>query len=191
MPSDEELMQAYVSGDAGAFRELFARYAPALHRIFSRHLRQPEAARDLVQQTFLQLHRARRDFDARQPLRPWLFTIALNLEREHLRRKRRRPEASLDFEQEARVASPLDAAARSEAASDVHKALESLPVEQREVIELHWFGGLSFQEVASVVGAGLAATKVRAFRGYCRLRELLTPGETAPSGNQSRKRTIL
>jgi RNA polymerase sigma-70 factor (ECF subfamily) len=191
MPSDEELMQAYVLGDAAAFRALFARYAPDLLRVFRRHSRDPEAARDLLQQTFLQLHRARRDFDARRPLRPWLFTIALNLEREHLRRKRRKPEASLELEHEAKLASPADTSTHFAAASDLHAALERLPAQQREVIELHWFGGLSFPEVASVVGARLAATKVRAHRGYCHLRALLTSSELHPSGNRSRRRTIL
>ena len=191
MPSDEELMQAYVLGDAAAFRALFARYAPDLLRVFRRHLRDHEAARDLLQQTFLQLHRARRDFDARKPLRPWLFTIALNLEREHFRRKKRKPEASLDFEHEAGLASLPDTSTHFAAASDLHAALERLPAQQREVIELHWFGGLSFPEVASVIGARLAATKVRAHRGYCQLRALLSSSEPHSSGNRSRKRTIL
>ena len=88
-------MAAYIAGDAAAFRELFARYSPVLYRMMLRDLRRPEEARDLVQQTFLHLHRARNDFDGRLRFRPWIFTIALNLKREHFRRVRRRPEAPL------------------------------------------------------------------------------------------------
>jgi DNA-directed RNA polymerase specialized sigma24 family protein len=61
--SDEQLMRAYVAGDAAAFRVIFERYAPLLLRAMLRELYVREEANDLVQQTFLQLHRARRDFD--------------------------------------------------------------------------------------------------------------------------------
>lgn len=190
MKSDEQLMLAYVAGDLGAFQELFSRYAPLLQRVFSRRMNGDEEARDLVQQTFLQLHRARLDYDSGQLLRPWLFTIALNLHREHLRKRRRRPELIGELEVDG-LRSPTDGAARSDAARDIHRALETLPSEQREVIALHWFGGLGFAEIAKIVGAGLAATKVRAHRGYVRLRELLQEPEAKPlSGNQPRLRGI-
>src|SRR5438128_1919265 len=95
MRSDEELMRAYVSGDSAAFRELFERYGPVLLRVMRHQLRRPEEARDLVQQTFLQLHRSRLDFREGAQLRPWLFTIAMNLKREYFRRAGRRPESEL------------------------------------------------------------------------------------------------
>jgi RNA polymerase sigma factor (sigma-70 family) len=190
MKSDEQLMLAYVSGDRGAFEELFSRYAPKLQRVFSRRTNGDDEARDLVQQTFLQLHRARLDYDAGRAFRPWLFTIALNLHREHLRRRRRRPEIIGDLEVDG-FRSPTDGAARSNAARDVHRALDALPNAQREVIALHWFAGLGFAEIAEIVGAGLAATKIRAHRGYVRLRELLQePEANALSGNQPRLRGI-
>ena len=84
-------MAAYVGGDRSAFAVLFERYAPRLLRLMQRDLGRGEDAHDLVQQTFLQLHRARRDFRAGAKLRPWLFTIALNLKRQHFRRQGRRP----------------------------------------------------------------------------------------------------
>ena len=96
--SDEELMAAYVGGDRSAFAELFARYGPRLQRLMQRDMSRAEDAHDLVQQTFLQLHRARNDFRVDAKLRPWLFTIALNLKRQHFRRLGRRPESSLDAE---------------------------------------------------------------------------------------------
>src|SRR5512142_912477 len=83
--SDEELMAAYVDGDQAAFRELFARHAPLLTRVVRAQLKSDEETRDLVQQVFLQLHRARRDYRKGDPLRPWLFTIAYNLCRDRWR----------------------------------------------------------------------------------------------------------
>src|SRR5690349_7102953 len=94
--SDEELMAAYVAGDRAAFRELFERHSPVLLRVTRRQLPTREEANDLLQQTFLQLHRARLDFDPTQRFKPWFFRIALNLKREHFRRLRRRPEDILD-----------------------------------------------------------------------------------------------
>src|SRR5690606_38544427 len=93
-------MRRYVGGDQAAFRSLFERYAPVRLRLTARHLRSDELARELVQQTFFQLPAARHDFRPDARLRPWLFTIAMNLVREHYRRASRRKETALD---EARV----------------------------------------------------------------------------------------
>jgi RNA polymerase sigma factor (sigma-70 family) len=166
--TDEELMARYCEGEEHAFRVLFERYAGLLLRVLSRDLGSEAAAEELVQQTFLQLHRARFDFDVSQRFKPWILTIALNLKREHFRRRRRRPTVELV---EAGV--PAREQERWEASSSVAWALERLPGDQREVIELYWFEGLSFADVARCLGIGKVAAKVRAHRGYVRLRTLL------------------
>jgi RNA polymerase sigma-70 factor (ECF subfamily) len=135
-------------------------------------------AEELVQQTFLQLHRARFDFDASQRFRPWILTIALNLKREHFRQQRRRPTVEL----EDRSAPPRDHE-RWEAGRSVAWALERLPGDQREVIQLHWFEGLSFADVARCLGIGKVAAKVRAHRGYRRMRSLLDTGDHGGNPN--------
>jgi RNA polymerase sigma factor (sigma-70 family) len=176
--SDEQLMAAYVAGDGAAFRVIFERYAPLLMRAMLRELYVREEANDLVQQTFLQLHRARADFDVEHKLKPWIFTIAMNLKREYFRRKKRRPERSLEAEATLEPAVGALGAARVDARRTLARVLGDLPADQREVIELHWFDGLEFPEVAEVVGASVSAVKVRAHRGYVRLRAAL--GDDAP-----------
>ena len=171
-------MAAYVAGDAAAFRVIFERYAPLLMRAMLRELYVREEANDLVQQTFLQLHRARSDFDPSQKLKPWVLTIALNLKREYFRRKKRRPERSLDADGTSSQLSRRSARRRSRRGERWRGCSASLPADQREVIELHWFDGLEFPEVAQVVGASVSAVKVRAHRGYVRLRQAL--GDDAP-----------
>jgi RNA polymerase sigma-70 factor (ECF subfamily) len=171
--SDEQLMAAYVAGDSAAFRAIFERFAPLLLRAMLRELYVREEANDLVQQTFLQLHRARADFDPGQKLKPWVFTIAMNLKREYFRRKKRRPERALGDEAAVEPAVPALGAARVDARRTLARVLGDLPDDQREVIELHWFDGLEFPEVALVVGASVSAVKVRAHRGYVRLRQAL------------------
>lgn len=175
-------MAAHVLGDKAAFRELFQRYTPLLQRAMARDLRSPEEANDLVQQTFLHLHRSRLDFEPGRKLKPWIFTIALNLKREYFRRSKRRHETSLDEDGTREPFEGPRGQERSDAARETARALAALPAEHREVIELHWFGGLSFPEVAEAVGSTVAAVKVRAHRGYVALRERL--GGEAPNPDQ-------
>jgi RNA polymerase sigma-70 factor (ECF subfamily) len=185
--TDEELMVAYARGERAAFKELFERYAEKLERLMLRELYAREEARDLVQQTFLQLHRARLDFDPEQPFKPWLYTIALNLKREHFRRRRRRPEVLGTIADER--AAPQGAHEALEAHRSLAWALAQLPEENRSVIELHWFDGLSFAEVAKCLGIGAVAAKVRAHRGYQRLRKLLEGDLEASAGGNPRGRS--
>jgi RNA polymerase sigma factor (sigma-70 family) len=183
MRSDEELMLAYAGGDAAAFKELFERYAPKLERLMLRELYAKREADDLVQQTFLQLHRAKLDFDPSQRFRPWLYTIALNLKREHFRRRRRRPEVLGDLADERAAPGGAGAHEAFEAKRSLAWALARIPEENRAVIELHWFDGLSFAEIAQGLGIGAVAAKVRAHRGYQRLRKLLGDELELVAGN--------
>ncbi|HVU03286.1 MAG TPA: RNA polymerase sigma factor [Polyangiaceae bacterium] len=178
MPTDEELMAKYLAGDREAFRELFRRYAPVVLRLVRRNV-PPVDAHDLVQLTFLHLHRGRKDFRTDARLRPWLCTIAINVRRQYLRSMRAKPATPTSPEEQARVPAP----GVSDVVGRVRAALAELPADQQEVIMLHWMEGLSFLEVSEVVGASLSAVKVRAHRGYEILREhLKEPQVTARRG---------
>ena len=180
--SDEQLMAAYVAGDQAAFAELWRRLAPPLMRLLRWQLNRPEDARDLLQQTFLHLHRSRHDFRPDAEFRPWLWTIALNVKRQHLRQLKRKPEVAL----EERSGEAADAGAsyveQHELIRSVQGALALLPPEQRDVIVLHWFRGLGFNAVAAEVRASVSAVKVRAHRGY----DVLRAAFGAPRGSRSR-----
>ena len=108
----------------------------------------------------------------------------MNLKREYFRRKKRRPERSLDAEPVEPAVAPRGAA-QVEARRTLARALAELPADQREVIERHWFDGLEFPEVAAVVGASVSAVKVRAHRGYVRLRSAL--GDDIPAADRNRE----
>jgi len=166
-------MAAYVGGDTAAFRGLFGRYYTLLLRSAQRRGISDDDAADIVQQTFLNLHRARHDFRGDSPLRPWIFTICRNLQREHLRRAGRRRERPLELDG---IGDPavgpldLDGAGRRR---EVRLALHALPSSLRRVVELHWLDGRPFVEVAGLVGVSEGAARVRAHRGYERLRAAL------------------
>ncbi len=173
--TDEELFAAYRDGQDLAFDELWRRYEAPLRRYAQRRVGSVDEVDELVQQTFLHLHRSRRDFREGALLRPWLYTICLNVCRHHLRRRHRRPIPAQLHEGNEPTVAPHDPIAREDAAR-VRVALAGLPEHERLVIELHWLDGLGFKEVAEIVGAGLSAVKVRAHRGYGRLRVALEEG---------------
>jgi RNA polymerase sigma-70 factor (ECF subfamily) len=178
--TDEALMALYLQGDRAAFDALFSRYAPKLRQMLARRISRSDDVADIVQQTFLQLHRARKDFRADAKLRPWLYTIAMNLARQYFRRRGRRPETGLGEHEPAERGREGDPE-RKAVAKELRAALAELPPPQREVIELHWFEGLPFKEVAVIVGASESAVKVRAHRGYEKLRGRLADGPVTGS----------
>lgn len=176
VPTDEQLMMSYVEGEQDAFAALFTRYAPLLTRMMSQGLHRPEDANDLVQQAFLQFHRARFDYRAGTRVRPWLVTIAYNLKRSYMRRHKVRKEGALDGEPTDRSQSQCEALEAAQDAGELRLALARLSVSQQQVIELHWFGELSFPEIATLLGTKVSAVKVRAHRGYSALRTSMPRG---------------
>ena len=89
-------MQAYAEGDVEAFERLFASLAPSLHAFFMRSVGNASAAQDLMQNTFLKLHGARRQWRRGERLRPWVFAIAANVRVDWLRSQGRLATESLD-----------------------------------------------------------------------------------------------
>jgi RNA polymerase sigma-70 factor (ECF subfamily) len=177
--TDEELMAAYGAGDRRSFAALFRRWAPRLHGFFLRALGEPAAAEDLLQVTFLNVHRARRTFTPLLPLRGWLFSIAAHALHDELRRRRRTPlarEAEQETVADLLIADQESSSAESrQRARTVRAALERLPESQRAVLYLHRFEQMSFAEIAQVLGTSEGAVKLRAFRAYQRLRSELLP----------------
>jgi len=175
-------MASYVTGDRQAFTTLFARLAPRLHRFFRRSFSSEATADDLLQQTFLKIHRARDTYRRDMKVAPWAFTIAARVRLDELRRRKRLSEDG-DEDAWARADEQLVAAAQVQerAAPDaseaelVRQAVEALPESQRVVIHLNRFEGMTFAEIAQVLGTTEGAVKLRAFRAYAALRTRLAP----------------
>lgn len=169
--TDEILMDRYCAGDPQAFDALFRRYVRRLVRFVTPYVG-PTQAEDTAQQVFLKMHRARQTFRAGSKVAPWLFAIAKNLALDHLRSAAHRRELKDgDDHANAVPVAPRDPDPSLDAA--VRAALGALPPDQREVVTLHWFAGLSFPEVAVVVGASHEAVRARAHRAYGGLRTRL------------------
>ena len=166
--SDEELMDRYCAGDVAAFNALFTRYQGRLTRFLSQMVG-PSTAPDMVQVTFMKVHQNRHRYRVGASLASWVFTIARNTALDHLRSAPRRRE---------KTGIEIDAPA-AETGRDIYQdervkaAVDKLPPDQRQVILLHWFAGLTFEEVGRVVNAKGAAVRVRAHRAYNTLRSVL------------------
>ena len=178
--TDESLMAAYAAGDAQAFRLLFARFAPRIHAFFRQSLGDAAAADDLLQVTFLRIHRSRDRYRSAFPFRVWVFTIAARVRLDEFRRRYRLPQEA-DEEELEKVANAscvecgtqMDAGEGKKLAGRVRKAVDQLPETQRVVVHLNRFEGLTFAQIAQVLGTTEGAVKLRAFRAYERLRQLL------------------
>ena len=167
-------MSAWVAGNARAFEQLFARLAPRVHRFFLRSFRDEGVADDLLQVTFMKIHRARRQYRPGLRLAPWLFAVAARVRLDELRRRLRLPEdADEDAIARAEVQDPADPPLDADVKNAVRAALEALPESQRTVIHLHRYEGMTFGEIADVLGSTSGAVKLRAFRGYEALRQRL------------------
>ncbi len=173
-------MQAYVAGDGDAHRALFDRLGPLLLHVSRRQLRDEAEAEDVVQRAFLAVHRARHDFRSGAKVRPWVFTITMNLVRDTFRRRKRQREAPLELDGRRDPSLiPPDPVERAQEASLVHRALDVLPDRQRRAIQLHWLEDRPFSEIASMEGASVSAVKVRAHRGYRRMRTFIETEKAA------------
>ena len=174
---DRELVQAIGRGDEDAFRGLFGRYAPSAMALARRVARQPFLAEEIVQEAFLAVWRNPSGYDQqRGSVRAWLMGMVHHRAVDAVRREeaqRRRVEESMVSDP---VASPdpaddvADAIDLPEERKAVRAALEALPAEQREVIELMYFGGLSQSKISERLGLPLGTVKSRTLLGMRRLR---------------------
>lgn len=170
--SDEALMERFCEGDASALEALFNRHARSVHGFLANMVRNEALADDLLQQTFLSVIRSADRYQRGAKVSPWLLTIAANAARDSLRRTRLRIEVAepVTPEQEPSVTPALsDPGARRR----IEAALATLPDQQREAVLLHKLEGLSFDEIGRSLGISETAARIRAHRGYEKLRVLL------------------
>jgi RNA polymerase sigma-70 factor (ECF subfamily) len=171
-------MERYCEGDASAFRALYVIVAPRLFTFVRCLVRDHALAEELLQQTFLKLHQARATYVAGADPLPWLYAIAHRTCLDELRRGLRAPitvtgelgELPARFDGGSETSRPTYGEHTVDA---VLCALERLPETLRSAVVLTKIEGNSIEETAAILGATPAAVKLRAHRGYVKLRELL------------------
>ena len=169
-----KLMVAYQTGDLGAFEQLYGALARQLRQYFFNAERDRSVADDLVQDTFLEMHRSRRTYTPPLPVRPWMFGVARNV----LARRRRAAHAYKRQEQLPEEDDLVPATQTSEApvsdVIDIEHALAGLPASTREPWLLHHIFGFSFESIAARLGITAMAAKLRSSRATQALRSALS-----------------
>ena len=190
--TDEELVARSNGGDPDSFNELIRRWERPIYALAYRQIGREEDARDVCQETFLRAYRALNGFRGQAKFSSWLYRIAINLCRDWMRRERRTPvmqaPEDVDLMDLAAAREPSesieDRIARNDLARAVERAMAVLPEEQRSAIVLKEYHGLTFQEIADLVGCPLSTVKTRLYQGLTVLRrELARPNTSAKKEN--------
>ncbi len=187
--TDEELVARSIGGDTESFNQLIKRWERPIYALAYRTIGREDDARDVVQETFLRAFRGLGGFKGQAKFSSWLYRIALNLCRDWLRRERRAPVVAtpdgvdlveLAGEGEAAVRVD-DMVVRKDLSRAVAAAMRVLPEEQRAAIVLKEYHGLTFQEIADLVGCPLSTVKTRLYQGMVVLRRELERSGVRPS----------
>jgi RNA polymerase sigma-70 factor (ECF subfamily) len=190
--TDEELVASSLAGDRSAFDQLVLRWDRKIQGAIYRLIGSEEEARDLCQEAFLKAYRGLGAFKGEARFSSWLYQIALNLCRDRMRRRRGRTLVSLDaLEADGQApvlreeANALDLVEARDLQKRVKAAVLALADEQREVIVLKEYEGLTFQQIAEVLDLPVSTVKTRLYRGLDRLRErLVREGVGAPVASE-------
>lgn len=181
--SDAGLVKAFREGDTGALEELIGRHKDRLYAYILRLVRDRDAADDLLQEVFIKVIKKLASYGERDKFSAWLFTVAHHAVMDHFRSASARREESLDAGGEEksplsdRLASPepgpdklLDDAERAAA---LQAAFDGLSPEQREIFLMRHYSGLSFKEIAEILGAPIGTVLARMSRAMEKMRREL------------------
>jgi RNA polymerase sigma-70 factor (ECF subfamily) len=175
---ENQIIERALQGESGAFAAIVDAYKGMIFNLAFRMTGNRQDAEDLSQEIFIKAYRNLRQFDRRKRFFTWLYTIGLNVIRNHVKKKGRATiredaarnsynpgtdrdsHAELDFMQAQEV-------------GRLEVCLMDLPDDLREAVVLRFYQGLSFEDIASVSDASAGAVKMRVYRGLERLKQLM------------------
>jgi RNA polymerase sigma-70 factor (ECF subfamily) len=188
---DNELIKKYLAGDKFAFEALVERYQQRIYNFSLRIVKNPDDASELTQEIFILIFRKINTFRGESKFSTWLYSIACNVCRDFLRRKKfslslsespfLEDTVSAQKNRTLTLKDPVDVIERKEIITKVKEGIAELPLEYRIVVVLHDIQGLSYNEIAETLKISMGTVKSRLSRGrlklakklYC-LREQLT-----------------
>ena len=186
--NDAALMLKVQEGDFEAFEALVDKYKQPVTNIVARIIRDKTEAEDLAQNVFLQVYKASGRYRVTAKFSTWLFTIARNLSLNELRRRSRHPASSLDASvggddddlparqiEDRQVSSAADQALKAELVEKIDEVLGELPINQRSAIVLVKEKGLSYDDIAGILGCSVSAVKSLIHRGRETIKNRIKP----------------
>ncbi|MCB1057064.1 MAG: sigma-70 family RNA polymerase sigma factor [Acidobacteria bacterium] len=180
--SDLDLVERHRYGDPAAFEEVYRRYGEMVYSLCHRLSGDPDLAADLTQEAFLRIFRHVGKFRGGSSLKTWVYRVALNHCRSRLARRRLFWRSLAEPDEPGPEAvdpgrSPEDRAIAHDEGRRLTRALAAVPVAYREAVVLFDLQGLSYEEIARVLGVRLGTVRSRLARGRERLRQILEEGE--------------
>lgn len=181
LKEDAELVELVLAGDRQIYARLVNLYKRQIYNLAYRMTMNSDVAQDLSQETFVRAYTNLHRYDTEKSFLNWLYTICLNLTRNHLSKKRELSTDNLcesadierlDMMQENHL--PERQIIQQQENSVLEKALLALPDDLRETVVLRYLHELPFDEIATTLGVSLSAAKMRTYRGLDKLRGLLT-----------------
>lgn len=180
---DEDLMELFQAGKEQAFNELVRRYEVRLHNFLFRYTQDHQDCEDLVQETFLRVHKSKHSYERIAKFSTWMYTIALNLAKSLYKKKQRMYKVSIHKDdsdpddrelllEDERILQD-DALHEKLCMEQLEKALMQLPEEFREVVMLRDLQQLSYEEVTEITGVPMGTVKSRINRGRAQIQMLL------------------
>jgi RNA polymerase sigma-70 factor, ECF subfamily len=182
LQATEDLMSQVQQGDMTAYQELVRLYQRRVFRVISSYHRNPEDAMEVVQDTFLKLYLARRTWERKTTFTAWLYRIAINASIDRYRRGGRQRTQSLEdtgadeLQEVVAGEGPRDALDRLrhvERRRVLEEAVRRLPMRQREVVSLRYFGEMQLEEIAAALSCPLGTVKSNLHKGIIALKHLL------------------
>lgn len=179
--SDMDILAEVGAGNVDAYGKIVGRYNGRLYNFIYRFVGDRETAEDIVQETFLRAFRKRKEYRAIANFSTWLFTIAGNLAKSELRRRKRWRMFSLERDEETDTGMDLpDESARPDKVAEssiadvqIQQAIASLPDNYRQVILLRDVQGMSYQEISEIVDCPVGTVKSRVNRARLKLQQKL------------------
>jgi RNA polymerase sigma-70 factor (ECF subfamily) len=202
---DLQCVERALKGDSSAFRELVERYERRAFAIALSVIGNPDDAKDIAQEAFLKVFQKLESFKGESSFYTWLYRIVFNLAID-LSRKRYRTreigfaedsqesgltvESVSESEHSGKIATPSEASARSEISQSIKRALEALSPEHRAVITLRELDGLSYTEIADVVGVSKGTIMSRLHHARKRLQRALSEFQSEDFGGEKSRMKV-
>jgi RNA polymerase sigma-70 factor (ECF subfamily) len=168
----EMLMALYQRGDYAAATALIENIGPQLHRFFVAQSGSRADADDLLQETWLRIHKVRHTYRPGEPALPWFYAIARHVRVDHYRKSIRTSVGERKLEAMSKEPTVPGESAQAES---LEALLAPLPESQREVIEMLKVSGMSLEEVARATSSSVGSVKQKVHRAYKKLRETMSP----------------
>jgi RNA polymerase sigma-70 factor (ECF subfamily) len=172
---DHGLMKSIQNGDMVAFNDMVDRYKDRLMNVIGRMLSSTEEAEDVVQETFVRVYQHRQSFNFQHCFSTWIYTIALNLARNELRKRKKFKFLDITDMQGSESEFAIEMKLPSRLPEEIKKAIECLPEKYKMAFMLRDMQEMPYDEVAKVLSVPLGTVKSRVNRARMMLRDKLKP----------------